>query len=296
MAVTSATLEGVELVWLAAKFFVADTALACHVAPIDSRKRADDRTCDLRGKTIDEAPTFTRLLRLREAIDLPGNFDQIKPAARAGVIAACGAPEHLVGEFVDTASQLNVLRSAQGSIRSVASGLNSYLLFCGVLSAPPFPVTTSTVRRWGAAFNPGKTFAQYTAHLRKASILLHYPTDWFSEEIRAISRGLRNAQDRSLAFPNYITSGWAIMIIHFEGRFAPMDMVAYLSYLFPLRVPSATIRLERASPSIKLTTFAPQIPKAIIGTDALNRTPVLVIKFRCRKNIRGGCILIRPCL
>ena len=91
-------------------------------------------------------------------------------------------------------------------------------------------------------------------------------------------------------------SGDVLRIVQFEGRFAPMAMVAYLSYLSSLRAPSEALALQVAATSDSLTTFTPQIPKALIGADALNQTPVLVIKFRSRENIRGGCILTRPCL
>ena len=75
-----------------------------------------------------------------------------------------------------------------------------------------------------------------------------------------------------------------------------MAMVAYLSYLFSLRVPSETLVLQVDGAPDILTNLTPQIPKALIGADALNQTPVPVIKVRFGKNIRGGCILIRPCL
>ena len=203
MAGTSAPLEGLEMVWLAAKCFVEDTALGGCYVPTDTRAQTDALLRGLRVQTLDQSPIFSRWLRLKEALDLPDNFDLLKPAARAGFLAACGAPDRLALEFLDLGARANVLRSAQGSLRSVASGLNSYLRFCGIFSIPPFPATTQSARRWGAAFLPGKTFAQYNAHLRKACILLGHPTDWYTDEIRTISRGHRNAQDRSFAFPQF---------------------------------------------------------------------------------------------
>ena len=125
---------------------------------------------------------------------------------------------------------------------------------------------------------------------------MQHPTLWRNDEVKTIALGLRNAEDKSFAFPNYIMSEWLLLIIQLEGRFAIMEMVAYLSYLFSLRVPSETLLLQKADPSDQLTTFSPQPPKAIIGVGTVNQTPVLIIKFRFRGNIRGGCILAMHCL
>ena len=46
----------------------------------------------------------------------------------------------------------------------------------------------------------------------------------------------------------------------------------------------------------KFLRFNPQGHKAIIGPRTYNDAATLVTKFRFRKNIRAGCILIRPCL
>ena len=73
-------------------------------------------------------------------------------------------------------------------------------------------------------------------------------------------------------------------------------MIAYLSYLFSPRAPSEAIQLTIANPNEKLLKFSPQCPKALIGPRTYRDTTALVTKFRYRKNVRGGCILIRPCL
>ena len=178
----------------------------------------------------------------------------------------------------------------------MAPGLNRYLRFCAARTTPPFPATATTVRRRSATFGVGKSFAQYTGHLSKACILLQHPTDWYKDEIKTIARGLSAAQDETVASPNFIMSSGALRIIEYEGRFAPMAILAYLSFLFPLRAPSETLMMGVADLSVRLTACVPQEPKAIIGTDTRNQAPVLVIKFRYRKNIRGGCILIHSCL
>ena len=73
-------------------------------------------------------------------------------------------------------------------------------------------------------------------------------------------------------------------------------MIAYLSYIFSLRAPPETLQLTIANPNEKLLKFSSHGPKALIGPRTFRDTTSLVIKFRYRKNVRGGCILIRPCL
>ena len=73
-------------------------------------------------------------------------------------------------------------------------------------------------------------------------------------------------------------------------------MVAYISYLFSISVPSESIRLQIAGNNDRLTESAPQKPKALIGARNISNGPALSVKFRYRRNIRRHCILKKPCL
>ena len=77
-------------------------------------------------------------------------------------------------------------------------------------------------------------------------------------------------------------------------------MLIVINQMIPIhrsyRVPSETIRLQRAFADGRITEFIPQDDKALIGTRRYKGAEVLVIKFAFRKNIRNGCILMRPCL
>ena len=277
---------GVESVWMAVKCFAGDAGWGGRHISMRSHNNAMELITELRSKLQEDAPIAKRRTALLRGLGLPANFESLTPLAKTNALATCGAPEHLISEFLDTSDRINILRSVQGSLRSVASGVNSYLRFCNLLSIPPFPVSTACASRWSACFNPGETYAQYTCRIRKACILLQHSTGWFTEEIKTIYRGLRNAQGRSFASPNFLMSGGLLEIITYEGQFAPMAAVAYLSYLFPLRVPSEAIRLEKADRFDKLLTFEPQQAKSLIGVETLRQTPVLAIKFRFRKDIR----------
>ena len=54
-------------------------------------------------------------------------------------------------------------------------------------------------------------------------------------------------------------------------------MIAYISYLFSLRVHSETLQLTVAKHDEKLLRFIPQGHKAIIGPRTYNNTTALVI-------------------
>ena len=160
----------------------------------------------------------------------------------------------------------------------------------------PFPPSSGTIRRRCTTFNPCETFGLYINHVRKAAILLGRYDARLTPEIRLIAKGLRNAHDKSFAFPNFIMASAVMRIILGQGWRSTVGMIAYLSYLFSLRAPSETLQLTIASPNEKLLKFNPHGPKALIGPRTYRDTTALVTQFRYRKNVRGGCILIRPCL
>ena len=64
-----------------------------------------------------------------------------------------------------------------------------------------------------------------------------------------IAKGLRNAQDKSFAFPNFVMTSDVMRIILDQGRRSTVGMIACLSYLFPLRVPSETLQLTISNPN-----------------------------------------------
>ena len=107
---------------------------------------------------------------------------------------------------------------------------------------------------------------------------------------------MRNAQGQSFAAPNFIMASDVVRIIPDQIWKGNTGMLAYLSYLFPLRAPSETLRPTIAIPNEKLLKFAPHGPKSLIWHRAYYNNSALVIKFRCRENIRGGRISIRHCL
>ena len=167
-----------------------------------------------------------------------------------------------------------------------------------LLSSPDnsFPVPSDNRQTMERNLQLRKNRRSIRGPRKKASLLLGQWATWHDAETRPIAKGLANAQDRSFAFPNCVIPDDLMRIIDWETWGSPLARVAFLSYLFSLGVPSGTLRLCRASESGPLLKFIPQRQKAMIGIRRMGDTEIMVIEFRFRKNLRGGCILSHPCL
>ena len=295
VSISDPTFEKVDLLWQAARCWTEGQNLELARKKPNMKGQVTTLVKAIKAPTIQETQLAISTNKKREALDLPENFDSLTPMARTMALKQCSAPDYLIDEFCDLRAQENILRAVQGSLRSVASGINCYLRFCDTREIPAFPITVATVRRWSGIFHPGKTFGLYASHLKKADMLLGNEPSWHNCQIHTISKGLINAQDRSFAFTNFIQSNDLFRILEHENNSA-LARIAYISYLFSLRVPSETLQLIRAPATAPLLKFIPQVPKVLIGVQTFEQIEVLVIKFKYRKNIRGGCILLRPCL
>ena len=94
--------------------------------------------------------------------------------------------------------------SVNGSLRCISSGINTYASFSALLGRPLLPPLESTVALWGSIFRPGRTFRDYTGHLRKACLLAGHSLYWYAPAVREITRGLKHAKSNSPRFPNFI--------------------------------------------------------------------------------------------
>ena len=147
----------------------------------------------------------------------------------------------------------------------------------------------------GRHFPPRGTYSLYVNHLEKADVLLGNEPSRRNAQIKTIAEGLIDAQDRSFAFANFTHPNDLFSILEHENNSA-LARAAYISYMFPLRVPSETLQLIRATSAEPLLKFLPRKPKVLIGVQTFEEIQVLVIKSKYRKNIRGCCIPLRPCL
>ena len=239
LALMNKKTERLHILWQAAKCFIEENKPPGSDNRVYSDNDALDVVKSIRAEIIDNTPCAIEDRRLRGLLDLPPNFDRLTPMGKTNALALCGAPKHLLEEFMDNRAKLNLLRSVKGSLRSVASGIANYLRYCNTNNYRPFPPSTGTVRKWSSTFNPGKTYGLYVNHVRKAAILLNCDDNWITHEVRLIAKGLKNEQDKSFAFPNFIHSVDLFKIIEHEGMLSTFGMLAYLSYLFP---PQSTLR------------------------------------------------------
>ena len=143
--------------------------------------------------------------------------------------------------------------------------MQSYLNFCHFAKREPFPIFSDSVTLWGGLFRPGKTFGLYLAHLMKAAILLHQPTNWITPDIRAVARGLKNAQDLPFRFQNFMFSDSLLALIRHIKLDNEFGLAEFLSFLLLLRVPSETLLIRLADEDGRIAEFSPQNHKILAG-------------------------------
>ena len=259
---------------------------------------ANTLALQLRSKEV-RSTSFAKTHSAAKAeLGLGEKFDLAGPAARIRMLERAKFSPETLNSFLNTGSQVNTLRQVQGSLRSVASGIQCWASFCDLLDAPYFPPTAALVVRWSTVFKPGRSFGGYVAHLSKACQLLNIPLTWYNAAVRGVIHGLENAQDISFKFDNYITKRIFRLILAHETLNSEFGRLCYLAYVFILRLPSEALPAVRASPSDELIKRSP-LPgtfQALIGTRFLpDDSERLVLKLRSRKSTRGGAIIMRPC-
>ena len=97
--------------------------------------------------------------RHRAQVNLPSNFDDPSPSGRPHAIALAMAEGAGCRTFLKAAEMMHTLRSAQGSLQSVASGVRSYFRYCAVMNWTPS-------RRRKRQFLPGALFSNQIGHSR----------------------------------------------------------------------------------------------------------------------------------
>ena len=248
----------------------------------------------IKSPTIEATKLAQRTNNEREARDRPGSCDQLLQRQEQS-IAQISAPGQLIAEFPDLRAQTDILRAVQGPLRSVASGANCYLRFFQDMGVPEFPLTQETARRRGATINPGKAYGQYANRPREADLVLGSEPTWRNSEIRTIAKGLPNAHDSRCAFSNFAQSGDLFRILGRDAIRPPLEQAADISYISP-RGTFGNAPITEGSEIAPLLKSLSQEPVALIGAQASDEIQDLATNPKYRQNIRGGCVLLRPCL
>ena len=212
----------------------------------------------LRTDNIDETDICRKLDSVGRELGLPKNFESFSQAKKCDFLGGADLLQGQIDEYLSLAAQRNTARAFAGSLRPAASGMQSYLNFCHFHGRPPFPVQTDSVLKWSGLFRPTRTFKQYLAHLMKACILLHQPTDWVTPAIRSVARGLAAAQDFSFQFQNYIFAEDLLKLIKTVKLDNEFGWVCFFAFLLLLRIPSEALLMRMADDSDDITEFRPQ--------------------------------------
>ena len=270
----------------------ADRTIAKNLQEVDLAKMIKQ----LRVDSVPETSYFKEWDIERARLGLPKDFSSRPPRAQMGLLADTGADTAVLEHFLLLGTRVNYVRSVEGSLRCVSSGINSYASFCSLVCRPFLPPTEANVLHWSSIFRPGATYRNYLGHLKKACFLAGSPVDWYTSAVRDVSKGLRLAKKGSFKFPNFIYTQDLFRIINGLGWEDCFSKLAFVSFLFSLRIPSEALCMRQAHDSERLADFVPQGDKVLIGVRVCGGAPCLIVKMSWRKNIPGGCILKRVCL
>ena len=225
---------------------------------------------------------------------LPVSFSSLGPAAKLAKLRKANVNNFKIRRFFRVKAQKNALTGVRFCFGSFTSAIRCYYNFCELRETPPFPVKAISVIEWSSIFNPGATFNNYVNYLKKACFYLDQPIDWATPAVSNIIKGLRLAGKAKLRFPNFIDSSLVVAIMKHEGK-SEFAQLAFLSFLFALRVPSEALTLERAYKRDELSDFLPIKGRALIGLRGPEGQERLIIRLARRKNLPQGCIMARPC-
>ena len=144
----------------------------------------------------------------------------------------------------------------------------------------------------GSTFKTGRTVRNYLPHLRKAFLLLAHSIYCPARASAEIAKGLRFSQRVPIKLPNFLFTHDIRSIINSLGRRSEFDQICFISYLFPLRVPSESLLMRRAFSDDRVGDCAPQVDKVLIAGRCWKSLDFLTFKMSWRKNLAGGCILM----
>ena len=228
-------------------------------------------------------------------IGLPDDFDALGPAARITALQNATPDSQQLLRFLSSGAQRNILQQVRATLPCVASGLSCYLSFCSLLGIAPMPPSSTVVQQWGTIFGAGRTFQLYVGHLVKACQLLNIDVSWRDDAVRAVIKGLANKPTRIQRFSNSLTPEWLDKLIRLESWESEFALLAYITFLFMMRLPSEALPLRRALADESLLSDEPPSSKAVIGLRDFDGHQRLILKLSHRKNERNCFTAMRPC-
>ena len=161
------SLEGIEIIWRSAKSWIDYIDTPRTTPLITSADQVLELISSIKAERIYLSQVSIENNRRKRQLDLPESYDKLTPSGKTKAIADLRPSAQGLTQFLDSQARINILRGVQGSLRSVASGITSYVKFCSAVMTTPFPVIPLTINRWSATFNCGKTFGLYVNHVKK---------------------------------------------------------------------------------------------------------------------------------
>ena len=135
-------------------------------------------------------------------------------------------------QFLTLGAEINILRSVKSSLPCVRSGVASFMRSADLLARPNFHPTSETAQLRGSTFNPGRTFGNYLARLKKGCALLNSDTYGLAPVVRGVAKGLKNAHGMSSEFPNFIESTLLLGMLKFAKPDSATGQAYFMSFFF----------------------------------------------------------------
>ena len=158
----------------------------------------------LRADSIPETSFFKEWDEERARLGLPRDLGRLLRRAQMAQLAETWADTSAIENFLRLGARVNCVRSVDGSIRCVSSGINSYASFFSLVCKPPLPPTEENAIPRDSTFRQGATFRNYLRHLKKECFLTGSPVGWYTSDVRDISKGIRCAKKSSFKLPYFI--------------------------------------------------------------------------------------------
>lgn len=137
----------------------------------------------------------------RDQLGLPSNFDTLSPCNRTHAIASATTDGVGCNTFTKAAERLDIIRTAQGSLRAVDSGIRRYFRFSAVRGKYPPPATEAAVSAWSCISEPYRVYRNYIAHLKKSSLLMELDTRWETPSAKSVALGMGGLSRPKLRIP-----------------------------------------------------------------------------------------------
>ena len=250
----------------------------------------------IKGASLSTSGAAQRVTLACQRLNVDQGFFKLAPSQKMKLLRAKSVPQKTLNTFFKRQSQLIALTGVRKVFPSFASGIRSYFAFCELRAVRPFPVQEHVIIEWSSVFRVGACYSNYIGYVKKVCFFLNEPVDWDTAAVRNVVKALKLSGKSNFRFPNFLRSPEVISILRHEGANSEFGLLAYVAYLFALRVPSEALPLRRAFTKDCLDDFLPMTKRtAVLGIRGAPPNESLILRLASRKNLPAGCILRRPC-